>query len=224
MLFFLLERQKRLKTDGFAKMKAPLSELILHISAENISFFLGILQTGVQIRVVSKTSLGDFLCKCPGFSLRYVEKEVQTIFINGKAVDDLQTPLSGRQPVVAISAAMPGLAGAIFRRNGLHASLRTSPGPEPEREERVQGNETIEVTLKLFNTILRDKGEEILRSGVVIASARLVDFLEKRRELLEMIEKASLDAREISVDELLSLVGEEGSLKLRLCTKQPDEL
>ncbi len=42
---------------------------------------------------------------------------MQTIFINGSAADTLDRPLgTGRYP--NLSAAMPGLAGAIFRREG----------------------------------------------------------------------------------------------------------
>jgi hypothetical protein len=41
-------------------------------------------------------------------------------------VDDLETVVDGSSPVIAISGAMPGLAGAIFRKNSFHAALRTS--------------------------------------------------------------------------------------------------
>ncbi len=214
-----MKNKKQRKTYSTDKAKAPLPEVVLHISEKNISFFLGVLQAGVQMQVSAKTSLGNFLCNCPGFSPQYVKEEVQTIFINGKAVDDLETPLAGRHLVVAVSAAMPGLAGAIFRRNGLHASLRTSPGLEAKKEKPAEKRETIDITLKLFNTILRDTGREMLRSGVIIPTTRFVDFFNNRRERLQLIEKAILDTQELSASALPSRIVDKGSLNLRLTAK-----
>ena len=98
---------------------------LLHTTAEDIDRFTSLLQAGILIPAVRGVSIGAFLESLPGFTADYITDQVQTIFLNGTATDDMETPMEGDNPVLAISAAMPGLAGAIFRRNSLHAALRT---------------------------------------------------------------------------------------------------
>ena len=68
-----------------------------------------------------------------GISESYLNERVQTIFLNGRAVDDLFGEVVGNNSTIALSAAMPGLAGAVFRKGGMLSSLRnpragTDPG------------------------------------------------------------------------------------------------
>lgn len=181
----------------------PCPQLRLEVSPENLLFFTTVLQYGVEIETRANIPLGRFLCECPGFSEKYLLETVQTIFLDGTAIDDLETPLSGPHPVVALSAAMPGLAGAIFRKNGLHSALRTTP-PASAANHNTQGPLT--VTLKLFNRIARDKGERLLSSGAVMASSSLSDFLKKRPELLDKIQKAEIGPEHVSLEKLSGTV------------------
>ena len=174
-------------------------ELRLKVTEESLPFFTTALQYGVEIETQADIPLGKFLDNIPGFSKRYLSETVQTIFLDGTAIDDLQMPLSGPHPVIALSAAMPGLAGAIFRKNGPHASLRTRP-PVSAPNHCAQG--PITVTLKLFNRIAREKGELLLFSGAVMASSSLSDFLTKRTELLDKIKNATLDSKPVPIEEL----------------------
>lgn len=181
----------------------PYPELGLKVAAENLPFFTTALQYGVEIEAPSGIALGEFLSNCPGFSEEYILETVQTIFLDGAAVDDLKTPLSGPHPVIALSAAMPGLAGAIFRKNGLHSALRTT-APASVSNQDTQGPLT--VTLKLFNRIARDKGAFFLSSGAVMASASLSGFLKKRPELLGSIISAAIDSEPVPIEKLSDVV------------------
>ncbi len=178
-------------------------EIKLYILEEDALFFSTLLQAGIYLQVAPQTPLDDFLCNYAGFSRQYIEKEVQTIFINGQAVDDLKTPLYGQSPVVAISAAMPGLAGAIFRKNSAHASLRTVYDKDQPEIRTIKKNTVVNITLKLFNTILRDKGAAMLQAGVEISSSALLYFIQKRPEVMKMVRKIVMDRQIFNSEELL---------------------
>ncbi len=174
--------------------------LSLTLAPDKIEMFSTLLQAGILIPVSYGTTIGLFLQSLPGFSLEYITEEVQTIFLNGTATDDLETPLEGKTPVLAISAAMPGLAGAIFRKNSLHAALRTTKNNQVS--DPIEN--TVTVKLKLFNAIARDRGTELLRQGITITSVNLINFLTSRATLLPMITLVSLENKQISKDELLT--------------------
>lgn len=194
-------------------------ELQLTVSPGKLIFHTTLLQAGVEYEIAARTPLLDFLCTCPGFSRQYIEDVVQTIFVDGNAVDDLEMPLTECRQTVALSAAMPGLAGAIFRKNSLHSSLRT---PQQDRETTGENRQdTIQITLKLFNKILRDRGVLLLQSGVTLSSAAFLSFMRKRPELEETILSATLDQQRIHMAELAGRIQQLRYIKLRISEKTP---
>ncbi len=158
-----------------------------------------ILQSGIEVKTGQGETLAKFLSKLPGVTADYLTNIVQTIFLNGTAVDDLSIPLVGRHPVIALSAAMPGLAGAIFRKNSFHSALRTENKP---LLSSVEGSESLFVTLKLFNSIARDRGPELLQAGVTMAADLLLSFLLKRPQLTRKILTVHYMDKEITAAEL----------------------
>jgi hypothetical protein len=190
---------------------APYPEIRIIVTRESLPLFTTILQYGVEIDTPANTPLGNFLGRCPGFTEEYIVEAVQTIFLNGTAIDDLQTPLTSPHPIIALSAAMPGLAGAIFRKNGPHGTLRTATHPSASNHKH-QG--PLAVTLKLFNRIAREKGERLLSSGVVIATPSLSDFLTKRPELRNVIKSATFDTVPAFPEELPRMIRAHAFVKL----------
>ena len=100
-----------------------------------------LLQTGILVESKPQPTVRAFLGSLPGFTSQYMNERIETIFLNGLPVDDLETIINGSAPILAISAAMPGLAGAIFRKNGFHAPLRTTITDDSSDE--VQSSEQI---------------------------------------------------------------------------------
>jgi len=182
---------------------ANLPRIAIIVEKESLSFFTTILQSGIEMITEANITLGRFLCSCPGFSEQYLAETVQTIFLNGTALDDLQTPLNAPHPVVALSAAMPGLAGAILRKNSLHSALRTATSLDRTKHSATG---PLAVTLKLFNRIARDKGELLLSRGVVIASPPLVVFFSKRPETVARIHSATLNGHAVLPEELTAAI------------------
>lgn len=186
--------------------------LTLRIAPNSIDTFSSLLQAGVQIRADRALSIGAFLEGLPGFTAEYITDQVQTIFLNGSATDDMETVLGGNTPVLAVSAAMPGLAGAIFRKNSLHAALRTTKaaGQDSSSAGRVM------VTLKLFNAIARDRGGELLRQGVTIKAAALAQFMDKRSILAPLIQDIDVQGRTIARDELPAVLSTLDTVQLTI--------
>jgi hypothetical protein len=85
--------------------------------------------------------------------------------------------------VVALSGAMPGLAGAIFRKGGAYASFRSNVAAAPSsfREPPFEGI----VILKLFNQVAADLGPYFLKKGIRIKGSMLSDFFRRNREMFE---------------------------------------
>jgi len=58
-------------------------------------------------------SVKKVLCEQWGISPEYLDKRVKTIFLNGNAVDDIDKAILQDGSTLALSAAMPGLAGPL---------------------------------------------------------------------------------------------------------------
>lgn len=156
--------------------------------------FIALLQTGIEIQAEAGDTIGTFLLRIPSITRQFIEDEIQTIFLNGSATDDLDTALTGEKPVLAISAAMPGLAGAIFRKDSLHKTLRSA---KPD-STTVATSPDVTVRLKLFNSIASQCGEALLQNGIFIDSDGLSRFFRSRPWLLESCKRITLDNSEIS--------------------------
>jgi hypothetical protein len=190
------------------------TSLVLKVNKDSTQFFSTLLQSGAQFTVQSGTKIGSFLSQLPGFTDGYITERIQTIFLNGTATDDLDSALSGASCVLAITTAMPGLAGAIFRKNSHHATLRTTTDQTPIDTSI---KETI-VTLKLFSALAKERGPELLEEGVSIDASNLVSFLGYRPTLLDRITRCSINGREFAPEGLCEAMIQLKTIHLRVHT------
>ena len=195
------------------KEDPPIIEI--RVRADCINRYSAIFQTGVTLTTPDAVSIGAFLDRLPGFTMEYINNRIQTIFLNGSAMDDLETPLTGIHPVLALSAAMPGLAGAIFRRNSMHAALRSASVHNPTPSGQ---SETVAVTLKLFNMIAEEKGAGILAQGVDFTGTQLSDFFADHPALVSSVTHAFLAGEAIDRDDLIQRVRRLGNIHLIINT------
>lgn len=181
-------------------------DLELLIAPGTLPYFATVLQAGIVLQAHAGDTLGVFLDKLPGFTREYIINEIQTIFLNGTAIDDLETPLAGDNPVLALSAAMPGLAGAIFRKNSFHAALRTTL---EEKDSSCRDHRPIHVHLKLFNSIARDRGADLLATGVCIKASSLLNFFSTSPPLFDHLLSVNLDGRKKTGEELTGCLAQD---------------
>lgn len=164
--------------------QTPRLELL--IPAHAMGRFTTLLQAGFFVESSHGTTVGEFLHSLPGFTMQYITDRIETIFLNGLPVDDLTTVINGtHHPVLAVSAAMPGLAGAIFRKNSFHAALRTKA--RSAAIDPLQNPEKVLIILKLFNMVASERGGELLHHGCLMKTASLLKFIHCRPQLLAEI-------------------------------------
>ncbi len=175
-----LNFQETLKDYHFPVKTLSPPQLTLALPEEAIAGFASLLQHGILNAVDQPVPILPFLLALPGFTAEYIEKTVQTIFIDGVAADSLDRSLAAGS-TLALSAAMPGLAGAIFRRQGLHGSLRSQPAAKVATNSSAAGF----ITLKLFNSIAADRVRDLLIQGICISGKTLHDFAARREHLFQ---------------------------------------
>lgn len=190
--------------------------LRLEVSAAHVHLFTTVLQSGIEIKTESGNDIGTFLQRLEVFTMEYLSQTVETIFLNGTPIDELSHPLEGKNPTLALSAAMPGLAGAIFRKNSYHTALRTSTG-ENTTEGISSGTTT--VTLKLFNTIAKERGQELLHRGVTISGLKFTKFIERNGHLIDYILTAHLNDVQINLSNLVTALHRSSTIYLIIRNK-----
>ena len=156
----------------------PGLELRLVVRPNLLPSFCSLLQQGVGVISRMGLSVKAFLCDELGLSPEFLDKRVQTVFLDGKAVDDLESAFIRDGAVLALSAAMPGLLGATLRRGSYYAAMRGEISHRRE-SETVSGRPGV-ISVKLFNILVGEIGPALLSRGVRIAGTDLRDFLERQ--------------------------------------------
>lgn len=172
--------------------------------------FASLLQHGLLFAVEHPVPAQHFLLSLPGFTRDYIEHAVQTVFINGVAADHLDRDLPAGS-ILALSAAMPGLAGAIFRRQGMHGSLRSRPAAPAATPAKECGF----ITLKLFNSIAADRVSDLLTHGVTMGGKAVHDFAIRRANLFQPPTVLALDGQSANHEELLRVTSETPLIRIR---------
>ena len=149
--------------------------LLFGLDKKLFVLFTPLLQRGVMVKVQVGCSLSALLVEQLGLKPEYVKERIKTIFLEGNPVDDLGTTLVKDGSVLALSAAMPGLAGATLRRGGVFAGLR-SPIPQRETKTPILPEEGF-VVVKLFNLLIRERGPVFLERGVLLSKNDFGEFL-----------------------------------------------
>lgn len=135
-------------------------------------------QYGVDFEARTGCSLGWFLCHQMKLDSDYVAQHIQTVFLDGRPVDDLEASSVKDGSILALSSAMPGLAGATMRRGGYYSSLRSSISHHEEPEILTPKDALIKV--KLFNLVALQLGPTLLKKGIVVRGNVMEDFLDMR--------------------------------------------
>lgn len=168
-----------------------------------VNGFSSLLQHGILFPAEQPIAVVPFLLSLPGFTAQYIETTVQTIFIDGVAADSLDRELVNGS-TLALSAAMPGLAGAIFRRQGVHGSLRSQPVAKAKPSPSACGF----ITLKLFNSIAADRVHDLLLMGILVTGKVFHDFSAQWECLFQPPTELLLDGQPLEYVELLRVVAE----------------
>ncbi len=174
--------------------------LSLTVDDEVLPHFCLLAGSGLRIRVRTGCSVRDLLCGQLGISPTYLEARIQTVFLDGSVVDDPQRATVAAGSTIALSAAMPGIAGAMLRRGSPYAPMRSqishagpAVAPAAARPD--------DVVIKLFNMLQGELGPALLARGVHSSGRALSDLFRGRSEvfrsgiLVARIDGSAVDPR-----------------------------
>ena len=154
-----------------------------------------------MLQVSMGSSIRDVLCRQYGIEDEYLDNRINTLFLDGKAVDDVDHAFLSDGSVLSLSASMPGFAGAALRKGGYYAGMRNAVTHSEEAAPHEQG--TGFFVLKLFNMTIKEMGPGLLESGVWVESDRLDEFFSDRSDKFWAgCRNILLDNKEIPVAEL----------------------
>jgi hypothetical protein len=179
---------------------------VLCLTAEEglLPKFFVLLSQGFTVKVKVGCTLRELLRRQMGLSADYIEQRLQTIFLDGKAVDNIDTAVVRHGSTLALSAAMPGLAGATLRRGGAYASMRSQISYEgtPVPDHVKDG----ELVMKLFNLVARELGPMFLEKGVWIKGKNLQGFFQKAPDNFRSgCRAAELNGQPLDIDSLATI-------------------
>jgi hypothetical protein len=156
---------------------AEISIPSLFIEADPATFgrWMPLLTAGVSVEVELGCSVKELLCRLLDILPEELDRTVQTVFLEGQAVDDLDRARVSEGQTLALSAAMPGLAGATLRRGGPLAGMRSSISHQAS--ESCVGSTRGRITVKLFNLVARDLGKALLSKGILLPGSALLNLV-----------------------------------------------
>lgn len=177
-------------------------ELSITVADDDLPKLIGLLTPSFSVRAKVGNDLKAFVCQQLGVHEVYFEGRIQTIFLNSKPVDDVTKTVVRDGSVMALSAAMPGLVGATFRKGGQYSWMRKAISHEGE-DGPAQTDQGW-VTVKLFNMVLKELGPDFLKQGVWVDGARVQAFIKTQPlAFRQHIQALPLDGKPISPEEFL---------------------
>ncbi|MBI5248449.1 MAG: hypothetical protein HY912_03045 [Desulfomonile tiedjei] len=180
---------------------ANAANLRLTWAEDRFEDFAELLQRGFMLKARARSSIRDVLCGQFGISHEYLDQRINTIFLDGKPVDDVDSATIGGGSKLALSAAMPGFVGAALRKGGFYAPMRQVI-THVEGTESVPGGDELFV-LKLFNLVVKELGPLFLDSGIWLDRRDLESFFNSRpAEFWSGCLQCLMEVDELEVDSL----------------------
>lgn len=143
---------------------------------DSVDDWYPLVRQGVLIKAEVGVTIRDVLCRQLGIPHDYLDNRINTIFLDGSAVDDVDTAVVRDRCTLALSASMPGLVGATMRKGGAFASLRNGI---THREPGADSPPALGFfKLRLYNMVCDEQGARLLASGVWVDVDALAAFLE----------------------------------------------
>ena len=152
-----------------------LTELRFVMDGSQLPAFYQILQAGFMVKALVGCSTMSFLTQQLKISPEYITERIQSLFLEGKPVDDVASAMIHDGSHLSLSAALPGLVGATMRRGGIYRALRSSITYN-ESDSHCEITEGC-VHLKLFNLLMKELGPDLFAKGIYLNSSHLSEFL-----------------------------------------------
>lgn len=194
-------------------------QLSLFVKTELVPRFFQLLGHGFYVNVQTGCSLKELLCNQLGIQEDYLAQRIQTIFLNAKVVDDVNSAIVNDSSVLALSGAMPGLVGAILRSGGYYAAMRSQISHE--KNMPTSQLKDGKITLKLLNLVVKELGPTFLQNGILIKRKALQEFIESHLdELKARCVAVELNDKPVEIDNLRNADWKTKSIFLQVKSEQ----
>jgi hypothetical protein len=157
--------------------KSEMPGIYLCLESNCLANFFYLLQSGFRLKIKVGMNVEATLTQEFGLDSGLLEK-IQTVFLDGKAVDDLDSSVVREGSILALSAAMPGLVGATLRRGSYYAAMRSQITAAETHDTGVSKEGMVKV--KLFNLLMSELAPIFLGKGIWIEKSVLQDFFAAR--------------------------------------------
>jgi hypothetical protein len=191
------------------------AKLRLVVANDLVPSFYRLLAQGFTVNARGGCSIKDLLCRQFGVPDEYLEERIQTIFLDGKAVDNVDSTTVRDGSTLALSAAMPGLVGAMLRKGGYYATMRAQIS-HPE-EDITSNDQTGKLKLKLFNLTAKEIGPFFLARGIWVSGTDLENMLsDYRHDFRTGCRLAELNNEKLSMEKLFQIDWRKKAVLLRV--------
>lgn len=178
-------------------------ELKITVPEYRLSLMRLLLGFGIFLEAPSGISVSRFLEQALGVDAGYIENRIQTLFMDGHAVDNPESKHIQKPCTLALSAAMPGVFGAAFRKQGTYSGLRQGSEKSGEDEKNaVESGRPVGVKLKCFNQVAADLGSGLLAHGVSMDIEDVRQFWKRQESVLKK------DCRVICINQTKAAAGQ----------------
>ncbi|HWR03367.1 MAG TPA: hypothetical protein VN419_05050 [Humidesulfovibrio sp.] len=184
---------------------ASTRNLLLKAPAAALEALTPLAREGFAVEVTAGCSLRATLADDLGLGRECVETRIQTVFMDGSPVDDIDADFARPGSVLALAGALPGVAGIAMQRGSRIGVYREGITHQVEQQSGQQAGQQdchpvwqdeaaseparpLRVTLKLFNTVAVECLAQVLRHGVELRAGRLAELLDERPDALAQAE------------------------------------
>ncbi|MBT8351263.1 MAG: hypothetical protein KJO26_08525 [Deltaproteobacteria bacterium] len=193
----------------------PCINIRLTLKKTLIPIFYQLLSKGFVVYVQTGCTVKELLCGQLGIKDDYLKERIQTIFLDHKTVDDVDSSVIGKGSTLSLSAAMPGLLGATLRKGGRYAPMRQQISHDnsiiPDADKKG------EVTIKLFNLIVRELGPLFLGQGIQVNGQDFIDIVARNENVfMAGCKQAVKDGKDITPETLMEVDWEEKRVLLQI--------
>lgn len=164
----------------------PSTTLSFVLKQNKLAVFFPLLQHGFQVNATVGCDIQNLLCDQFGMLPEYLSDRINTIFLNGKPVDEVSSTMVEDGATLALSASMPGLVGATFRKAGCLAAFRGSI-TYTKGDHAPAACHQGAITLKLFNLLVSEMGPLFLQRGIWIYGQELQDCLRPHQSAVDTL-------------------------------------
>jgi hypothetical protein len=169
-----------------------------------IPLFFQLLSKGFTVYTQTGCTVKELLCEQLGIKDDYLEERIQTIFLDNKTVDDTDSSVIGKDSILSLSAAMPGLLGATLRKGGWYAPMRKQISHDSNMV--ADTGKKVKVTIKLFNLIVRELGPLFLGHGILVNGQDFIDIVARNENVfMAGCKQAVKDGKDITPEKLMAV-------------------